>query len=100
MTKLNERDREVLGELDAACRNYLETTGKDWVQPMDCGGSDSTDHSYRLSKLVRLGLAQSKQRHGPEPAEGESEGRRLFRGRGSKSYRITEAGRKALEDTQ
>ena len=81
--KLTERDYEVLGELDAACRNYLAVTGSDWVQPLDCGGSNGSDHSYRLSKLATAGLAESKRRGGWS--------------RGSKSYRITPGGRAALE---
>jgi DNA-binding PadR family transcriptional regulator len=48
---------------------------------MDCGGSNSSDHSYRLSKLVKMGLAESKQRWGVRWGR-----------RGSKIYRPSELG--------
>lgn len=77
-----ERDIEVLRELDAACRNYLAITGDDWVRPLDCGGSNGSDHSYRLSKLARFQLAEAKVR---------SRG-----ARGSKLYRINASGRSLI----
>lgn len=83
--KLTARDLEVLIDLDAACRNHMDVIGKDWVQPLDCGGSNGSDHSYRLSKLAKAGLAEQRQRGGGC--------------RGSKSYRINDAGRAALAKT-
>lgn len=80
--ELTERDREVLVDLDVACRNYQHEIGQDWVQPLDCGGSNGSDHSYRLSKLAKMGLAEQKRRGGWS--------------RGSKKYRITPAGRATL----
>jgi hypothetical protein len=77
------RDFEVLGELEAAVRWRKQFSGLDWVQPMELGGSNGSDHSYRLTKLARAGLVEQKQR--------SSYGRR-----GSKSYTITEVGLKAL----
>lgn len=44
---------------------------------------DGSDHSYRLSKLAKLGLAENRQRM-------------AHMSRGSKVYRITDAGRRAL----
>ena len=82
---LTARDGEVLSELNAACKNYMDVTGNDWVRPLDCGGSNSSDHSYRLAKLARMGLAEQKQRWGS-----------VRMPRGSKVYRITEAGSAAL----
>ncbi|UIJ43752.1 hypothetical protein LZK98_11685 [Sphingomonas cannabina] len=70
--KLSERDRDMLAELASACATSLEwhakgySTGRTpgYARPLDCGGSNGSDHSYRLSKLVKLGLAEGKQRWG------------------------------------
>lgn len=83
---LTARDREVLAELESACRNHLNIGASEWVRPLDCGGTNGSDHSWRLSKLVRLGLAEDRQR--------SISGRR-----GSKVYRITEPGRNTLSHT-
>ena len=85
---LAARDREILLELDAAYRNLTSLGLQGWCRPMDVGGvSSSSDHSYRLTKLARLGLAEHKQRS-PQMV------------RGSKYYRITEAGRRALQSEE
>lgn len=81
MAKLMSRDVEVLEDLDSAC------TAMDWARPLDCGGFNSSDHSYRLSKLERMGYAESRQR-------------RAWMTRGSKEYRITSSGRAALRAKQ
>lgn len=81
-TNPTERDLEVLDELRAATDNYLSLGEDGWVQPIDCGGTNSSDHSYRLSKLAKMGLAEQRRRGGWS--------------RGSRSYRITDAGRAAL----
>ena len=84
--ELTERDIEVLRALRSATNNHLKCgISGGWAQPMDCGGFNGSDHSYRLSKLASRGLAEQKQRGGWS--------------RGSKSYRITEAGRQFLLDT-
>jgi len=81
MTTLVERDLEVLAELEAACRNHAKHDYlSGWARPLDCGGSNGSDHSYRLTKLVKAGAAEQKQRM-------------PWAGRGSKVYRITEAGK-------
>lgn len=83
-----DRDGEVLAELDSACRMFLRLDHMDgWVRPLDCGGTNGSDHSYRLSKLARMGLAEQRQRSSWGTGQ-----------RGSKRYRITEAGRIALAD--
>lgn len=79
---LTERDIEVLEELLGACDNLIDCGTDGWVQPMDCGGMDGSDHSYRLSKLSRTPYAEARQRGGHS--------------RGSKSYRITSEGRAML----
>lgn len=77
-SKLIDRDIEMLDDLGVACRNYLQVTGSDWVRPLDCGGSNGSDHSYRLSKLVKYGYAERKRRGGYT--------------RGSWQYRINDNG--------
>lgn len=84
--RLIERDIEILCDLEAACRNYMNVVGDDWVQPLDCGGSNGSDHSYRLGKLAKAGYAEQRRRGGWS--------------RGSKSYRITDAGRAALAEAK
>jgi hypothetical protein len=75
--KLTKRDLEVLHDLAA---------GPDaWVRPMDLGGRDGSDHSYRLSKLSRLGLVDARPRS------------TWANQRGSKEYRLNDAGRRALQ---
>ncbi len=81
---MNERDLETLIALDSACRN-LERFGRAWARPMDCGGSDSSNHSYRLAKLERFGLARSQQRSSWKTM------------RGSKEYQVTDAGRLVID---
>lgn len=98
MVKLTERDLEVLSDLEAANRQ-LKPFGSEWATPLHCGGSNGSDHSYRLSKLARLGFAQSKQRGGADPEDGTN-GKRILASRGSKCYRITDAGRAALAEQQ
>lgn len=84
MSNLNERDMEVLSELEAANRNHEKHDYLGgWARPLDCGGSNGSDHSYRLTKLVKVGAAEQKQRM-------------PWAGRGSKVYRITEAGKTLL----
>jgi hypothetical protein len=80
--KETNRDMEVLGDLAAAVKNYTEIGAGIWVRPLDCGGFNGSDHSYRLGVLARLGLAERKRRGGYS--------------RGSWKYTITEAGHAAL----
>lgn len=84
MAKLFERDREILADLQAACDNYKKVCDTDWVRPLDCGGGNGSDHSYRLTKLARLGYAEAKQNF-------------TWGRRGSRSYRITEKGAALLK---
>jgi hypothetical protein len=81
---LTERDIDVLGDLAAAVRNYQRFGMGDYVRPLDCGAGNGSDHSYRLNKLARYGLAIAKRRGGYT--------------RGSKKYTITEAGLRALKE--
>jgi hypothetical protein len=79
---LTDRDVETLRDLEAACRNYLDVTGQEFVQPMDCGGWNGSHHSATLAKLAKRNLVERKQRGGWS--------------RGSWKYRITQAGREAI----
>ena len=77
LTGLRERERETLAELD-----YVSRDGE-WARPMDVGGHNRSHHSATLAKLVRLGLAERRQRS-------------AWMSRGSWIYRATPAGRRAL----
>ena len=78
---LIERDLEVLDDLSYACGMF----GDGWCRPLDVGGSDGSDHSYRLNKLFHLGCVEHRQR-----------GTLGSGRRGSKVYRISELGRSTL----
>jgi len=80
MGRLLARDREVLNEL---CACHDSRYPMEWARPLDCGGSNGSDHSYRLSKMAKAGLVEARQRS-------------AFGTRGAKVYRITDAGRAAL----
>lgn len=100
-SRVTDRDREVLRELIAAYdyRARLGWPAKlysdgvwDGVAPIDCGGTDGSDHSYRLTKLCKLGLAEAR--------KGASEwGSFSTRYKGSKAYRPTKQGRVFLRDS-
>jgi len=85
------RDREVLADLHYATREA--TYRREWVRPLDVGGSGHNDVAYRLNKLARLGLVEWKQRWGSEIG---GSARAAGMSRGSKEYRLTEAGAAAL----
>ena len=88
IARLSERDWDILGALIWAYDHNLKY-GRDGVSPLDCGGHDGSDHSYRLTKLVKLGLAEHR--------KGREWGKASTRFRGSKKYRPTDAGRRAAE---
>lgn len=102
MTALTERDREVLGDListyDSLVRLWAEHGGLEkrgrgaGIQPLDIGGFDGSDHSYRLTKLARMGLADHY-KIGHSRSEWNKVSTRI---RGSKLYRPTDAGRAAF----
>lgn len=91
--KPTERDIDVLGDLEAAVRNMrdLQEQGlkvSEWVRPMDCGGANGSDHSYRLGRLAKMGLAERKKIYGIS-----SDG-----SRGCYKYTITAEGQKIIDD--
>lgn len=80
---LTARDFETLRDLDGA---VCGRDGGSWVRPMDVGAWDGSHHSATLAKLVRRGLARSQTLKAP------------WGSRGSKLYRITAAGQRALAE--
>jgi hypothetical protein len=60
----------------------LATHPDEWKRPMDMGGTDGSKHSYLLSRLVKVGLAEKRGRGGWV--------------RGAYRYRITKIGLKYL----
>lgn len=94
---LTARDIERLGDLIAGYDQARKYDGNErGVAPIDCGGMDGTDHSYRFSKLAKLGLAEQRYR-----GLGWNERpRKSAIMRGSKLYRPTEAGRSAYQSAK
>lgn len=88
--KPTDRDFEILKELVAMCERGYGHRGGEGCTPLDVGGSNGSDHSYRLSKLARLGFAEEKKL-------GFDWGQSPKNQRGSKVYRHTAAGKAALE---
>lgn len=90
MTRLTERDHEILAELvyscDESCGGRFRESG---VAPIEIGGSNGSDHSYRLTKMAKLGYAEHRMRGHPW---GDVTTRDA---RGSKVYRPTDKGRDA-----
>jgi hypothetical protein len=79
---LSERDFEILEELRFT--NRESRCPMEWARPLDIGGGSNSDHSPRLSKLERYGMVESRQRS-------------AHMTRGSKQYRITDAGVAAIK---
>lgn len=60
---LRPHEREVYDYLDGLrMLEHTQQLGECWWRPMDVGGSDGSHHSRTLAKLVRLGLAERRQR--------------------------------------
>lgn len=94
LASLTELQRDLMLALHWV--NYGSSYPQAWCRPMDLGASNGSHHSGTLQALARKGLVRFKQRRGEEPPEGEN-GRKLWRGRGSKSYQVTPAGRLSVE---
>ena len=72
MMKISEtRERELL----------IEMRGRGWFRPLDLGGHNGSHHSYTLTRLVKKGLVERKQRSSHQS-------------RPSYVYRALEAGRR------
>lgn len=81
--KLTPRDIDILDDLRIAVDNWVRIGAGEWVRPLDCGGRNGSDHSYRLTKLSKMGFAKRK--------------KYAYCGsRGSCRYTITDEGRKTL----
>lgn len=87
---LTGRDYEILRDLTPTCSDEPVV----WQTPLDIGASNGSDHSYRLTKLAKHGLAEFKQRGAPDEEIGKPA---RHRSRGSKVYRVTPAGAAELE---
>ena len=60
---LRPHEREVYDYLDVLrVLELTQQTGQYWARPMDVGGYDGSHHSRTLAKLVKLGLAERRQR--------------------------------------
>ncbi len=79
---LTERDLSTLRDLTPS---YSDEPRR-WERPLDLGGGSRSHHSATLTKLEKRGLAESIQRSGPSS-------------RGSKQYRVTDAGQALVEET-
>jgi hypothetical protein len=92
MSGLTERDLEVLRELVYACDESSGGRFKEsGVAPLELGGTGHSGHSYRLTKMARLGYVEHRQR-------GKDWGDVTTRdARGSKVYRPTDKGRAAAK---
>jgi hypothetical protein len=103
-TPLTDKQREVLDSLSGM---------RDWAAPMYFGGRDGSHHSDTMRRLVDLGLAERKKLHAIYCYHGSTQRQKLVDNRwvttdghppskkccckGSCRYRITPAGRKALQ---
>lgn len=86
-SRLTERDLETLIELAGFADAFARTPQyypRGWARPMDIGAHNGSHHSYTLSRLVALGLAERRYRNGAT---------NVRYARGSYEYRITEAGK-------
>ena len=95
--KLHERDFEVLGSLEGMVR----CCGTVWGTPLLCGGGSGSYHSASLVKLVQHGYASCRQRHGTVETTGAgivSEPHIFRKSKGSREFKITDAGIAALAD--
>jgi hypothetical protein len=84
---LGDVDREFLADLIFGYRQTLPYRAPpyDGAAPIDCGGTNCSDHSYRFTKLVKLGLAEHRKRGLPWGSAPTNR-------RGSKVYRPTPLG--------
>lgn len=95
---LTEKQREILETL--RLMHEESSLPLAWCTPLDIGGHNGSQHSGVLAALARKGLVQFKQRHdSADPPWGEN-GENRYKTRGAKLYRITPAGRAALEERE
>ena len=80
---LTDRDFDVLNELAPSYLNEFDN--RPWQRPLDIGASNGSHHSPTLAKLEKRGLVESKQRS-------------WLGSRGSKVYRVTDAGWTAVQE--
>jgi hypothetical protein len=93
LPKIDDHDLDILNE----CA-YASRSGR-WVSPLDCGGSNRSEHSSVLKKLARHGLVEIRETGKPTGKTGDAilrEPSLWRRGKGSLYYRATDAGRERL----
>ena len=91
MPKFREPDRPVLVALNDWCTRQHVRGWLDWARPMDIGGRGTSGHSQALTRLVKLGLAERRQR--------ADTGNYIdVRTRMSWEYRITPAGKSMAQE--
>jgi hypothetical protein len=62
MPTFREADRPVLIALDHWCARQTRLNRYPWARVMDLGGRGESGHAQALTRLVRLGLAERRQR--------------------------------------
>jgi hypothetical protein len=96
---LTDRDFQVLNELESVNRPRYSSHPRAWASPLDCGGSNGSHHSASLTKLVRHSLVELRGSGGRPNVIGDAivpEPRLSKRAKGSRAFRITDAGVEAL----
>jgi len=87
VSKPTRRDLEILEALRHVNEWWI---GERWARPMDIGGHTGSDHAYRLTRLMRLGWVEGRERT-HRFRKWEYRGLRTFL-----EYHITAAGRAIL----
>ena len=75
---------------------FRSSCPQEWNAPIDLGGSNGSHHYASLLAMQKRGYVQSKFRGGDNPPWGEN-GKRIWRSRGSKIYRLTPEGKALVE---
>jgi hypothetical protein len=87
--QLTELDYDILRDL-ASARRQNQNGG--WMIPLDLGGGNGSPHSYRLRRMVKAGWVETRQRFSGDAADIDPPPG----ARGSRIYRLTEAGQAEL----
>ena len=90
MAEFRESDRPILTILSEWCARQRRLDRLDFARPMDIGGRGTSGHSQALTRLVKLGLVERRQRT-------DTGDYITMRSRASWEYRITSAGVSLLE---
>jgi hypothetical protein len=85
MPEFREADRPILVALSEWCAHQSRLGWYDFARPMDIGGRGTSGHSQALTRLVKLGLVERRQRT-------DTGDYILVRSRVSWEYRVTPKG--------